>query len=435
MSSPSQSSRRDFLKRSAGAVAAGPPVPYLFTSSYPRAEDKNDRLTTAAIGCGGRGSGIGRGLAGRTDMVACCDVDDGRAARFKGNSKMEIYKDYRKLLDRKDIDAITCGTPDHWHTPIVLYALRAGKDVYCEKPLTLTIDEGKMLCKAVKETGRILQVGTQQRTEYGRNFLRAVVLTQSGRMGKIKRISASIGGAPNSGPFPTSDPPPGLDWDFWLGQTPKVPYCRQRCHGSFRWWYEYSGGKMTDWGAHHVDIAQWAIGMQNSGPKTVEGISWKHPDAADKNGFNTATAFSIRCMFPNGVEMIVRHDERNGVLIEGESGRIHVGRGGISGKPIEDIRASKKDNEWLEAEVVKLFNGRSPKGHMDNFLDAVKDRKPPMSDVFTHHRVLTTCHLCNIAIRRGKKITWDADKQLAVGDDDVNDNWGKRKQREGYQFS
>ena len=434
--------RRDFLKTSSAAALAGASVPYWLTASRAKAEAKNDRLTTAAIGTGGRGSGIGNQLRGRTDMVAVCDVDAGHANRFRrGDDKITVYEDFRKLLERKDIDAVTIGTPDHWHTRIVLTALRAGKDVYCEKPLTLTIDEGKMLVKTVKETGQILQVGTQQRTEFGRNFLRAVAMARSGRLGKIKKVTAAIGGAPKAGPFKKSAPPKGLNWDFWLGQTPKVDYIAQRCHGNFRWWYEYSGGKMTDWGAHHVDIAQWAIGMQNTGPKTVEGISATHP-VPFKDGyptkddaFNTATKFNIKCVFPNGVELFVVDGPGNGVLIEGEEGRIFVNRGRITGKPIEAVRKDKKENEKFEQEVVELFAGRKPKGHMDNFLDAVRDRKLPMSDVYTHHRMLTTCHLCNIAIRLGRKITWDAEKQMAVGDDDINNNWVKRKQRKGYEFS
>jgi len=440
--SSSNTTRRDFLKTSAGVAAAtGAMTPYFWSSSVAKAESKNDRLTTAAIGVGGRGTGIGMQLRYRSNMVAVCDVDQKHAKRFqqmrvrgRNEPKLEIVEDYRKIIERKDIDAITCGTPDHWHTPIVLAALRAGKDVYCEKPLTLTIDEGKLLCKTVKETGRVLQVGTQQRTAYHHDFLRAIVIAQSGLLGKIKRITASLGGAPNSKSFATQKPPKELNWEMWLGQAPKVPYCPERCHLTFRWWHEYSGGKMTDWGAHHIDISQWAIGMQNSGPISVEPLMQKFPDAADKNGYNTATQFKIRCMFPNGVEMIVRHDLQNGVLIEGEKAKIQVNRGGLHGQFIQKLRASKKEKQEVEAGIIKLFNGRQPRGHMENFLDAVKDRNLPMSDVYTHHRALTTCHLCNIAIRTGRKITWDPKKEQAVGDNDINNNWLKRVPRKGYEF-
>ena len=438
-----QSSRRDFLKTSAGAAAAAGTVPYVWTSSYAKAQDKNDRPNLASIGLGGMGSHDGRSASRFADPVACCDVDRSRAEGFAGRfeKKPEVYTDYRKLLERKDIDVVTVGTPDHWHSRIVIDALKAGLDVQCQKPLTLTIDEGKVICKVVKDSGKIMHIGTQQRSENRSMFLKAIALAMSGRLGKTLTATCSIGGGPSGGPFDNADPPANLNWDYWLGQTPVVPYCRQRCHGSFRWWLEYSGGKMTDWGAHHVDIAQWAIGMQNTGPKTVEGISATHPVPFEKgyptkdDSFNTATRFNIKCVFPNGVEMFVVHGPGNGVLIEGEKGRIYVNRGRITGAPIEAVRKDKKENEKFEQEVVALFAGRKPKGHMDNFLDAVRDRKLPISDVYTHHRALSTCHLCNIAIRLGRKITWDAKKELAVGDDDINNNWLRRPHRKGYEFS
>ncbi|MCG8586847.1 MAG: Gfo/Idh/MocA family oxidoreductase [Pirellulales bacterium] len=423
--------RRRFLQHSVAGAAASAAVPYIFTSTGYAAD--GEKLTTAAIGVGGRGRGIGNQLRGRSNMVAVCDVDENHANRF-GGGKLKTYKDYRKLLEDKSIQAVTVGTPDHWHTPIVLAALNSGKDVYCEKPLTLTIDEGKLLAKAVKDNKRVMQVGTQQRTEYGRNFLRAVVFARSGRLGKLKTATASIGSSPNSDSFATSDPPPNLDWDFWLGQAPLVDYCRQRCHGSFRWWYEYSGGKMTDWGAHHVDIAQWALGHENDGPTTIENAAEPvHPKAADKNGFNTAITFKVKCTYDDGIDLFVQHGPGNGILIEGEKGRIFVNRGGLKGKPVEDLKQDKDGWAKLEEEVVALFDGRQPKEHMDNFLDAVKDRKQPMSDVFTHHRAMTTCHLCNIAVRTGKKINWDPAKELS-DDSEVNEKWVKREQRDKYAF-
>ena len=252
---PSSATRREFLTVSAGlAVAAS--TPYVFTSAAAGAESASDRLGIGAIGVGGRGSGIGHDAGSRGNMLACADVDRGHAERFaaKYGGKCQVLGDYRKLLDRKDIQAVTIGTPDHWHAKIAIEAMQAGKDVYCEKPLTLTIDEGKLICKTVKQTKRVFQVGTQQRS--GKQFLMAVALARSGRLGKTLKATCSIGGAPSSKPLAEGTPPDGLDWDFWLGQCPKVPYTKERCHGSFRWWLEYSGGKLTDWGAHHVDIAQ-----------------------------------------------------------------------------------------------------------------------------------------------------------------------------------
>ncbi|REK30589.1 MAG: gfo/Idh/MocA family oxidoreductase [Planctomycetota bacterium] len=445
---PQRRSRRDFLKRSAVAAGVGLSVPYFHTLTSRAEEAKNDRFTVAAIGVGGRGRGIGNQLRQRGDCVAVCDVDRHHAERFRGeDSNIQIYEDHRELLDRQDIDLVTIGTPDHWHAPILLDALQAGKDVYCEKPLTLTIDEGKLLCRAVEQSGRIVQVGTQQRTEFEQRFLQAVALVRSGRLGKIKKLTVGIGGSPLGGPFEVKTPPDYFNWDRWLGQTPAVDYIAERTHSHFRWWYEYSGGKVTDWGAHHVDIAQWALGLENTTAHTIEPLSVTHPVEfrdgfpTESNRFNAANAFKIRCLYPGDIEMILQ-DEENGILFEGEKGRIFVNRGRVSGKPFEEIFGDEekqipRDEEKvaeLEEQVHTLFGGREPKGHMDNFLDAVKDRELPISDVFTHHRALTTCHLANIAIRLGRTLRWDGDTESVVEDDQVNELWLKRPQREGYQF-
>jgi predicted dehydrogenase len=439
-----RSSRRRFLKTTAGAVAAGSAAPYFFSSRQAKAQSKNDRRVVAAIGVGGRGSGIGHQAGKLGDMVACADVDTKHAERFAGRyeGKCEIYKDYRKLLERKDVDVITCGTPDHWHTAIVIEAMKAGKDVYCEKPLTLTIDEGKLICEVAKETGRIFQVGTQQRSSYRGMFLKAVALARSGRLGKKLTATCSIGGAPSSNPFPTADPPEHLDWNFWLGQAPEVPYTRQRCHGSFRWWLEYSGGKMTDWGAHHIDIAQWALGNENSGPIEIEGEGEfsNHPDDFDPvkffageqtipNGYNTATKFSITLNYKDGNKMIVQHGPDNGVWIEGDKGRIFVNRGRLTGKPIEEL--TDEDKEWLDEEVLKLHGGKPIGSHMGNFFECLEEGVQPVSDVFTHHRTMTSCHLCNIALLLKRKLRWDPKAEDFVGDE-VASALRSRPQRKPY---
>jgi myo-inositol 2-dehydrogenase/D-chiro-inositol 1-dehydrogenase len=440
----SQSTRRDFLKRSAGMAAAGTAAPYFWSSVQAQEPSKNDRPIMASIGVGGQGTGIGRRASAFADVVACCDVDRSHAERFAGlfGGKPEIYSDYRKLLDRKDVEVVTIGTPDHWHTAVSIAAMKAGKDLYCEKPLTLTIDEGKLLCKVLTETGRVFQVGTQQRSENNAMFLKAIVLARSGRLGKSLTATCSIGGAPTGGPFPTSDPPPELDWDFWLGQAPKVDYTRERCHGTFRWWYEYSGGKMTDWGAHHLDIAQWGLGYENSGPIAVEGEG-RFPNLPDDfdpvaffdgrvklpNGYNTATQFKITHTYENGSKMIVQDGPDNGVWFEGDQGRIFVNRGRLTGEPVENL--SDADKEWLDREVIKLYKGKQPGNHMKNFFECVKDRTQPISDVFTHHRTMTACHLSNIAILLKRKLRWDPVKQDFVGDDQAS-ALRSRRQREPY---
>jgi predicted dehydrogenase len=435
--SRSKSTRRDFLLSSAG-VAAAAAVPYTWTSSYAKAQEKNDRPTVGCIGVGGMGSGDGRSASRFADIVACADVDKDHAEKFASwdrfkSGSVQVYTDYRKILERDDIDVVTIGTPDHWHSKIVIDALKAGKDVQCQKPLTLTIEEGQQICKVVKESGKILHIGTQQRSENRAMFLKAVALAQSGRLGNKLTATCSIGGAPSGGPWEPTEPPANLDWNFWLGQAPEVPYTPQRCHGSFRWWLEYSGGKMTDWGAHHIDIAQWGLGYSDSGPVEIEGTA-TFPDVypADfdpvkffageqklANGFNTAMQFSINLKFANGNQIVVQHGPDNGIWFEGEKGRIFVNRGRLTGKPIEEINASESDKAWLDEEVVKLYGG-TPRGHMQHFFECLKERKFTISDPFTHHRTMTSCHLCNIAILLKRKLQWDPEQEDFVGDEQAS---------------
>ncbi len=435
-------SRRDLLKTTSAAAIV---VPYFATASHSVADEaksaaKNDRPLLGAIGVGGQGRYDSRRAKEFGDFVAVCDVDRSHAEQANqelAGGKAELYGDYRKLLERKDVEAVIVATPDHWHTKIAIEAMQAGKDVYCEKPLTLTIDEGKQICQVAKATQRVFQVGTQQRSENNDMFLKAAALCQDGRLGKIHRITAIIGGAPTGGPFAVSTPPSTLDWDFWQGQAPATDFITERCHGNFRWWYEYSGGKMTDWGAHHVDIAHWMLGAANTGPVSVAGTA-SHPVPlqdgypTETNKYNTATTFVVTCKFADGAELIItdntpEHD--NGVLVEGDAGRIFVNRGKLTGKAVEDLAT----NPLSAAALSKLTKGKTTGNHMRNFIECLKDRGEPISDVFSHHRALTTCHLANIAIRLGRKLNWDPAAEQIVGDDAAN-AWLRRKQRKGFEI-
>lgn len=456
----SSANRRDFLKTSTAAAAAAT-MPYWFSTSNAHAlnfKNPNDRPIIGCIGTGDRWyGGVGPNALKYGDCVAVADVDTNHAQNGKKRvleyqakkgieNKVDVYEDYHKILDRDDIEIVTIVTPDHWHSKIAIEAMKAGKDVYCEKPLTLTIKEGKQIRKVLDETGRVFQVGTQQRSEMGQRFLKAVAMIRDGRIGKVKKVTCDIGGAPTSGVIPKADVPKELNWDFWLGQAPMVDYVSKpagrypasRTHYEFRWWYEYSGGKMTDWGAHHVDIAQWAIGMDQSGPVSVEGLEAVHP-VEFKNGhptldnqYNTATSFRIRCMFPNGVEMLVvsNSPDGNGILFEGTEGRFHVSRGSMKGAPVEDL----EKNPITEDQLVAVYKGKQPGDHMRNFYECVVSRDQPISDVHTHHRAMTTCHLSNIAIRLGKKLNWDPKKEQIVGDKEAN-MWQTREQRKGYEIN
>ncbi len=448
--------RRKFLQTVTGAAATAVVTPYFFTGAKgvaddAKAESKNDRPLVGCIGTGDRWGAVGPSAMKFGDVVAVCDVDRAHAekgqkiVKDKQDREVEAFEDYRKILDRKDVEVVTIVTPDHWHSKIAIEAMQAGKDVYCEKPLTLTIDEGKQILKVQKQTGRVFQVGTQQRSEMDLRFLKAIALVKEGRLGTIKTVQCAIGGAPASSDIPKAEVPSTLNWDLWLGQAPMTDYIlggfgnnknypESRTHYEFRWWYEYSGGKMTDWGAHHIDIAQWAIGMDNSGPVSVEGtadhpVLFKDGHPTVSNRYNTATKFLVKCVFPNGVEMTIRDDTENGILIEGDKGRIFVSRGSLKGKPVEDLA----ENPLPEDAVKKIYKGKEPGDHMRNFFECIKTREQPISDVVTHHRSMSTCHLANIAIRLGRPLKWDPQAEQIVGDDAAN-AWLRREQRKGFEI-
>ncbi len=364
---------------------------------------KTDRFGIGTIGMRYQGSVIAEKAAPYGDILAICDVDREIAekAREQFGGKATLYQDYRRLLERRDVDVVTIGTPDHWHTAMVIDAVRAGKDVYCEKPLTLTVDEGKRLVKAVQETQRVVQVGSWQRSDH--RFRLAVEMVRQGRIGKLERVEVVLGKNVTGGPFHSEAPPPNLNWDLWQGQTPDVPYIKERSHYTFRWWYEYSGGQMTDWGAHHLDIAQWGIGAL---PVAAEGQA-KFPSV--ENGYNVAIDYDAKYRYTNGVSMTVADTGRNGVMFIGSEGRIFVNRGTVSGQPVEALK-----DDPLPREAFTLYAGdnldRPPRmgkldaivNHMGNFFDCVKTRRTPLSDVVSQHQSVTTCHLGNIAMRSGK---------------------------------
>ncbi|MDZ4849555.1 MAG: Gfo/Idh/MocA family oxidoreductase [Pirellulaceae bacterium] len=465
-------SRREFLKTTA-AVASVASTPYFYSTSHAQnagSKSANDRPIIGCIGTGDRWNAVGPQALNHADCVAVCDVDADHASKGKEKveeiqkksgkvRKVEVYEDYRKLLDRKDIDVVTIVTPDHWHSKIAIDALKAGKDVYCEKPLTLTIDEGKQIIKVLKETGRVFQVGTQQRSEFStkdskdkdgkkfdKQFLTAVALVHAGRLGKIRRVECRIGTAPTSPALSKATLPSGLNWDMWLGQAPMTDYVMapskdenakyplSRVHYEFRWWYEYSGGKMTDWGAHHVDIASWAIGVDNTGPKSVEGIFADHPCEFVKgmptrsDMYNVASRFDVKCLYANDIELHILSDGKNGILISGDKNDLFVSRESLYGSAVDEMASKPLPEDAL----TKLYKGKTLGGHMANFFDCIKTREQPISDVYTHHRAMTTCHLANIAIRLGRKINWDPVTEQIVGDDEAN-AMQKRIARPGYE--
>ena len=439
---PASLSRRSLL-RSAAATAAATSLPAWFLEGAVAQEaapvkSPNARPRVALIGCGGMGS-YDATLAQRFgDIVAVCDVDAGRAAeaRAKFNSA-EVFYDFRKVCESPKIDVIVNGTPDHWHTLVNLRALAAGKDVYAEKPLTLTIDEGKRLVAAVKAGGPILQTGSQQRSD--RNFRFACELVRNGRLGKITRVQTWLPEGLRGGPFVERPAPQELNWDFWQGQTAARSYVPERCHRTFRYWWDYSGGTVTDWGAHHNDIALWGLGRDGSGPSVVEG-----PGLVETvpGGYTAPNAYRIRYAYDDGVEHICQSTSANswggavvgkpkegeryhGVKFEGADGWLFVTRDG---------KLEASDPELLVAplpsDAVRLY---ASDDHMANFFECVATRKQPICPAEVGHRSVSLCHLGTIAIRLGRKLQWDPVAEDFVGDKEAS-GMLVREMRKPYDY-
>jgi myo-inositol 2-dehydrogenase/D-chiro-inositol 1-dehydrogenase len=432
-----QTGRRQFLTRSAGLAAAGLLTPQLVASrgeaqSLPRS--KNDRPRIGAIGMRYQGTVITLIAQRYGDVVAIADVDRyvREQARAGFGSTPAIYEDCRALLDRQDVDVVMIGAPDHWHVKMAIDACRAGKDVYVEKPISLTIDEGKVLRQAAQETGRVIQVGSWQRSDA--RYRLAVEMVRAGRIGKLQKVTCATGPNPSGGPFPERPVPGHLNWDLWLGPAPKVPYIEQRCHYTFRWWYEYAGGKITDWGAHDIDIAQWAI---DEYPVEVEATG-ALPNTP--NGYNVSTGFEGTVRYPGGVELVVGEEGRAGVLFEGEDGRIFVNRGTLAGAPVDRLKENPLPREQFQ--LYDFDNRERPErvgkldaivNHMGNFFDCIPTGQTPISDYESQHRSATTCHLINLSIRLGRPLKWDAASEQIVDDVPAN-RWLRREPRAGYEI-
>ena len=416
-------SRRDFLRSSVAATT----LPSWFVEecrAQPQPSTPKSKVDTpgiALVGCGGMGRGDARNASRFGKVVALCDVDErqlGGAAKLFPDAV--TLHDFRKVMDRKDVDVVICGTVDHWHVLVSMAAMRAGKDVYCEKPLTLSIDEGKRLVAVQKQTGRVLQTGSQQRSD--KNFRLACELVRNGRIGKVKEVDVWLPAGRREGPFKTADIPAGFDWDLWLGPTPKVDYVPERTHVTFRYWWEYSGGTMTDWGAHHNDIALWGLGHERGGPVSVAGKSLRE---MIPGGFTAASEYAVeytyadgvvqRCRSTNAVNwMGVQTDPKgqpHGVKFVGTDGWVWVTRGKIAASDPDLLTTP------LPADAKRLYASND---HMGNFFDCVKTRKAPICDAEVGHRSATVCHLGVIAMRLGRPLKWDPTAERFVGDAEAN---------------
>ncbi len=420
--------RRRFLQTAAAAAAAPLFVPRSALAG-PGRPGANDRINIGCIGVGIMGGGHLRRHLGRSDtqVVAVCDVDakarkkaldevDKRyaARRKKGSYKgCAAYNDFRELLARDDIDAVVIATPDHWHALISIAAAEAGKDIYCEKPLSLTILEGQAMVNAVRRYGRVFQTGSQQRSGYGGKFRFAAEMVRSGRIGKLVSANVSVGGPSKPCYLPGEPTPPGLDWNMWLGPAPWRPF-HHLIH-PFRWrsWRDYSGGGMTDWGAHHFDIVQWALGMDDSGPVEIYP-----PDGAKRE--------RLTYVYANGVE--VYHGgytgKGSGITFNGTKGRIEVSRDHLKTYPDSIMK------EPLRPDEVHLYESRD---HTGNWLECIRTRRRPVADVAIGWRSVTVCLLGDLAYWLKRPLKWDPKRIRFVNDPDA-DRWLDRAKRAPWRI-
>jgi predicted dehydrogenase len=399
---PSALSRRQFLRAGAGAPLALSAT--ALGAQEPKTRPPGDRLTLGFIGMGVMNRGHLGAFLGMKDVqvLAVCDVvaeralhakqtvekkySEGKKGEYKG---CEAYADFRKIIDRPDIDAVVLATPDHWHAIPCILAARAKKDIYCEKPLTHNIAEGRRIVNEVAKAGVIFQTGSQQRSEFDNRFRLAVELVRNGRIGKVKTVRIGVGGPAKPCDLPTQQVPDWIDWDFWLGPAPERGFnevlCPKGLHNHFPAWrnyQEYAGGQVADMGAHHFDIAQWALDMDGSGPAEIVP-----PEKGEKG---------LRFVYASGVEMI--HGGEADCVFVGESGTVRASRGKIESDPAEILKTPIGEREW---QAYPSTN------HRRNWVECVRSRKQPICPAEVGHRSATVCHLANIAYRLRKPLRWD----------------------------
>jgi myo-inositol 2-dehydrogenase / D-chiro-inositol 1-dehydrogenase len=367
-------------------------------------------VNVGIIGVGGRGLGLGFAITPLARITAMADVDRAHLdiAKQQLYDTPEAYRDYRDLLERDDISAVIIATPTHWHAKIAGDAMKAGKDVYCEKPLTLTVAEGAELINIAKSTARVLQVGTQQRSDP--RFWHTCQSIRRGALGQIKKITIELPGVTweDPGPFAQKTPPDTLDWDFWLGSAPAVDYQNERCH-NWRYWYDYEGGRLTGWGAHYVDIANLALPESKNYPLSVTG---ECNFTGVKGGYDAPRTFDLRYQYPDNVEVVVRgrndfeFGNEPGILFESVDGTFYINRSSRRGDLEDDVDSKPPKDPTAP--------------HLINFLQCVRDRRQPISDVVSSVNVANACHIGNISLRLGRSLEWDHTACQFVNDDVAN---------------
>lgn len=428
--------RRRFLRTATAALG----FPTIIPGSALGLDGKtapSNRTTLGLIGCGGRANDVVKNFFNddRVQVVAVCDVERESSRYNKGLIKKAgtfgrepmrrlidahytgkgctTYEDFRDLLTQPGIDAVQIATPDHWHALHATAAARAGKHIYCEKPLSLTIAEGRFMSDTIRQADVIWQTGSQQRSDV--HFRMAAEFIRNGRLGKLREIRVGLasdnrdnnGHAAQTAPAPV---PEGLNYDLWLGPAPDAPFCPARLHSNWRWFYDYSGGNITDFGAHHLDIVQWALGMDESGPVEIADATatWPAPGSL----YTTPLTFAFTCRYADGTPVHVadKMDFGSGIQFIGEHGSITTQRGGLKFDPIELRRPIGKDD-------LRLYES---KDHFRNFIDAIQDGVQPAAPIETAHRSITIAHLANIALRlERRQLKWDPQTERILGDEEA----------------
>ena len=404
-----QIKRRQFLKKAGTASIGISLFPTIVKASVLGREGNvppSDRITMILIGCGGQGRGDLNGFLRRfnnVQAIAVCDVDDNQLAIAKrmidekyNNTDCRVYKDFREILEKEKVDTAILALPDHWHALVSVAAANKKIDIYGEKPLARSIVESRCIVNAVHQNNIVWQTGSQQRSEA--NFQKAVELVRNGRIGKVDYVEVGLpDGGTNIGNPSVNSIPDGVDWDMWLGPAPKVPF-RGVLHGNWRWMTDYSGGQLTDWAGHHIDIANWGLGLDRSGPVIIEGTGRPNNDGI----FNVFVEYDFTAIYANGLKMRVANSSKlqhgMGTFWKGTDGWIHVARG--------KLKASNENilNEKIGKSEFSLYKSLN---HRQNFIDCVKSREETIAPAETGHRSISVALLGEIAMVTGQRQHWD----------------------------
>jgi predicted dehydrogenase len=414
--------RRTFLARNTAALAGTVAAPYLLPSGMLAAADRpgpNERIGLGGIGIGRQGEGLVKNVGNKVRFLAVADVNLPRAEQLASRWNAAAYQHYQKLLDRKDVDAIVTATPDHWRALVCIHACQAGKDIYAEKPLTLTIREGRLICNAVRKYKRILQVGSQQRSSAKNRY--GCELIRNGRIGRIQRIIAHNYPSPWLCGLPAQPVPQGLDWDMWCGPVEPMPYhidlYAPRARPGWMSFWPFSGGEMTGWGSHGLDQVQWALGKDESGPVEVwvDGEKLVMPTYTQPESAARGNALcgkpKVFFRYPGDIVMELADGPRGGAVFIGEKGKITIDRGKCESDPPEIAQQSISEDE---------INLARSTGHMNNWLECIRTRQQPVAHAEAGHRSATVCHLGNIARWLGRRLRWDPLKEVFIDDPEAN---------------